>query len=72
MLPGGTGEILRSKRKPRSNRVMSMGSIRGGEEGFCSGEVTAKRWVGMWASRETCILNVDPTEPVGTVGQTLK
>ena len=60
MLPGGVGGILRSKRKPCSKRVTSMGSIKGGEEGCWSGEVTAKTWVGMWASRVTCILNVGP------------
>jgi len=70
MVPGGAGGILRSKRKPCSKRVASMGSITGGEEGLWSSEVTAKTWVGIWASRKTCILNVGPTAPglAGTVG----
>lgn len=60
VLPGEAGGILRSKWKPRSKRVASIGSITGGEEGFWSAEATAKRCVGIWASRETCISNVDP------------
>lgn len=74
MLPGGAGKLLRSKRMPCSKRVTSMGSITGSEEEFWSCAVTAKTWVGMWASRETSILNVGPMASglSGTVGRTLK
>ena len=70
VLPGGGSGTSSSKWKPCSKRVMSIGSIIGGAEGFWSGDVTAKTWEGIWASRETCILNVAPIASglSGTVG----
>lgn len=67
------GGILSSTGNPCSNRARSMGSIKGGTDGFWSGCVVARTCVGMWALRTTYMSKVDPRSPPGCgVGRTLK